>query len=82
MATHEGADGPRTREEFLALPEGGGFGAEIRVINGKRYTVPIAPSVIAPWLADDAIRTLQDDDGVWWSVGRYADGQWFRRREN
>jgi DUF1365 family protein len=73
-------NGPRTAEEFMALPEGGSFGAEIRVIDGKRVRVPIAPRSVPFFIAPETIMWCHDRDGNPWRLGQCADGRWFRQR--
>jgi hypothetical protein len=72
--------GPRTSDAFLALPEGGGFGMELREIDGKQWRVPVLEPVVAFYVAEDTIVSLVDRNGERWKLGRYADGRWFRQR--
>lgn len=71
---------PRTREAFLALPEGGGFGTTERLIDGVLRTIPVMPATVAIYHSETDIISCVDDNGVRWSIGRYADGRWFKRR--
>jgi hypothetical protein len=77
---------PRTDAEFWALPEGGGFGSEVREIDGRRVRVPIAPDLVAFWVDDTGgrdgkpvVRSLVDANGDAWRLERYANGRWCRR---
>jgi len=69
---------PKSFAEFMALPEGGGFG--IRTENG--VSVPVAPDVICFFSELNDLITVYDQSGEedqCWTLGRYADGTWFRR---
>jgi hypothetical protein len=73
-------DRPRTVDQFFALPEGPGFGREKRCINGFTVLVPVAPEMVAFWSEDEDVISCLDYDGIRWTLGRYADGSWFRHR--
>lgn len=71
---------PQTARELSTLPEGGGFGIEERVIDGKTYRVPVlAEERVAGSVNDEDVISWVDGDDRW-QLGRYADGQWFKRR--
>jgi hypothetical protein len=55
---------PATAEGLLALPEGP---------EGER-------KVGAFYADEDVPLTAVDDEGVGWTLGRYRDGEWFKRR--
>ena len=70
-------------EEVMALPEGGGgFGMEQRVIDGKTVNVPVLMRQPVAFYVDDTTpMTWQEADGTYWRLGRYQDGEWFKRRD-
>lgn len=94
---------PASHAEFMALPEGGGFGISTReytpeefaqgwvMINdtkhkiadgAKRISIPVAPDVICFFSEPNDLVTVWDQSGEedrCWTLGRYADGTWFRR---
>jgi hypothetical protein len=72
---------PCTVAEIAALPEGGGFGIEERVIDGVLRRVPVAPDLAAIYHDEHDVIGYVDGDGVRWRLGQYRNGQWFRRRE-
>jgi len=45
-----------------------------------RLIIPIAPEVVVFASHDKDVMAANDADGEWWSLGRYADGSWFRRQ--
>jgi hypothetical protein len=65
--------GPTTRDEFMALPIGGGFG---RDADGR----PVRHATAAFCADEDVILWLCAKDGEIWKLGRYVDGRWFRER--
>jgi hypothetical protein len=71
---------PTTGEEFDALPAGPAIGQDRVEIDGKLVTVPVMPSVVAFYSSDNEIVSHCDGDGTNWTLGRYADGSWFKRR--
>jgi hypothetical protein len=71
---------PRTAEEIAALPEGGGFGMEERLIDGVLRRVPVAPDVVVIFHEQNDVISYVDQDGTGWKLGRYADGRWFKQR--
>ena len=73
-------DAPRTAEALLALPEGGGFGSEERVIDGKTWRIPIAPDLVSFFVEPDTVMLARDRDGQRWRLVQYADGRWCRMR--
>lgn len=69
---------PRTFEEFMALPIGGGFG--VRTENG--ISVPIPPDTVSFFSEANDLVTVWDRSGEedqCWTLGQYRDGTWFRR---
>ena len=44
------------------------------------YRIPVMSPVVAIHLDDTTPLGYCDQDGVWWRLGRYADGSWFRQR--
>ena len=71
-------DRPRSHAEFMALPEGGGFG--VRTENG--VSVPVAPDVVSFHSEPSDLVTAYERHGDGtrcWALGRYRDGTWFRR---
>ncbi len=76
QATVSEQPGPRTLGEFFALPEGPAFGMRIE----GRIQTPVAPHVVAFFADPDMIISNVDGDGERWTLGRYNDGRWFRRR--
>ncbi len=71
---------PTTIEAFFALPEGGGFSTEERLIDGVMRRCAIAPDLAAFCCEVDAIMFCMDAQGVRWDLARYSDGRWCRRR--
>ncbi len=55
---------PKTAEEFLALPEGPGSRTDL----------------VAYFVDDAAPIQVSAPDGSIWRLGRYATGEWCRRR--
>lgn len=96
-------DRPKSHAEFMALPEGGGFGMwkhqytadEIArgwmLIGGKRVevdgrakyiSIPVEPDTVAFFNEPNDLMIIWDRSGEedrCWTLGRYADGTWFRR---
>ena len=70
---------PKTADELLALPIGPAFGSEERIIDGRLRIVPIAQAMRAFVIADDMALLAVDAAGDRWSVGQYADGNYYRR---
>jgi hypothetical protein len=59
------------------------------IVRGKRFDitvgcnslmVPVMPDVIADYVSEDDSLGAVDGHGVAWSVGKYADGSYFKRR--
>lgn len=69
---------PRSFDEFMALPVGGGFGLRIE----GRVRIPVAPDVVAFFSEPNDLITVYDrseEEDTCWTLGRYRDGTWFRR---
>lgn len=67
-------------EEVMALPEGGGFGIEERIIDGKTVRVPTLRPECAFYVDETTPMTWMDSNGTRWRLGRYLDGEWFKKR--
>jgi hypothetical protein len=67
-------------EEVRALPEGGGFGLETRVIDGKPVSVPVQRPIACYYVDDTTPLMWREPDGTVWRLGRYLDGEWFKQR--
>lgn len=66
-------------EEFFALPAGGGFNSEKRVIDGVTVLVPAPANDIAPvWVPDDHPICYHDATGRAWRLGKFKDGSYGR----
>jgi hypothetical protein len=73
-------DRPRTVDEIAALPIGPAFGQVTMVVNGKTLKAPVMEPVDLFWSDDDDVLGYTDSDGAAWMLGRYANGEWFKRR--
>jgi hypothetical protein len=71
---------PRTMEDMVALPEGPEFGQMDIIVNGRKVVIPVAPAVMTFWSEEGDPLGYRDADHVHWSLGRYADGRWYRQR--
>jgi hypothetical protein len=69
---------PKTADEFMDLPVGGGFGARTIEVDGVNVVVPVLPTPSAVWTPDDGIQSAYDEDGRLWRIGKSEDG-YFRR---
>lgn len=74
-----GQECPRTIEELSALSVGPAFGTEDRLIDGVMRTCPVMEPVVAFFVDDTTPMSWTDAQGSW-ILGRYASGQWFKRR--
>lgn len=71
-------EAPKTYDEFMALPIGGGFG--MRTENG--VSIPVPPDVVAYHVEAGTLTAVIEqaaDEDIRWVLGRYRDGTWFRR---
>jgi hypothetical protein len=70
-----------TIDEARNLPVFEGFGMKEIEVNGVLIRVPVQSprSVGAFWVDETTPLTWQDPDGTWWRLGRYLDGEWFKR---
>jgi hypothetical protein len=71
---------PRTAEDIMALPVGPAFSFKDKIIDGKRWQIPVAPALKASFFGGDDLMAAKAEDGQWWSIGEYADGSWYRHR--
>lgn len=56
-------------------------GKRINVVVGcSKVMTPIAPDVVATYADETDVIAYVDADGIGWTLGRYADGRWFRQR--
>lgn len=56
-------------------------GKRINVVVGcSKVMIPVAPEVVATYAEEDDPISYVDAKGVGWTLGRYADGRWFRQR--
>lgn len=73
---------PRTADEFAALPIGPEIGTREKTMpDDSKVWVPVIRSAMTFFVSHDDPMGYTDADGVFWSLGRYADGSWFRQRK-
>ena len=59
------------------------FGRHVTIppAAAARIRVPVAPDLVAFASEVDDLLAATDPEGQRWTLGRYADGTWFRKRE-
>lgn len=74
-------DRPRTVADFVLLPEGPAWLIE-DVLNAEgrpvRRVLPVPTQAF--FVGPEDLLQVVDDDGVRWTLGRYASGLWFKAR--
>jgi hypothetical protein len=71
---------PKTLEEFAALPVGPVYVRVKSTVDGRDVISIVPPSMKAIFHGDKDLISYVDSDGQCWALGRYVDGEWFRRR--
>lgn len=82
-------EGPSSgMQEVILTPEESAKG-EKTIVGGRSVTftpgirslkLPDPRPTVAIFLDDDDVQSYVDADGIRWSLGRYANGEWFRSR--
>lgn len=55
-------------------------GRRINIIGAiDKIMIPVAPEVVATYAVEDEPLGYRDADGIFWSLGQYANGDWFRQ---
>ena len=70
---------PRSEADVLALPIGPAFSSREMMCDGRKVIVPVMSSIQAFFVEPDMVLMASNAKGRW-TIGRYADGRYFRRR--
>ena len=72
---HELTDEDRTNRFIMVRGERVGVSG-----NVQKLSIPVVPEVMVVDYSAEEPLMWRDDDGLYWMLGRYRDGRWFRKR--